>query len=118
LDPKLYNISETGAKYELFAGALNELAPAVLNREAELTLLDVPDTLVALGRWPGQLKVIGPISEEQFMATAFRKESAQLKEAYEAFLNKLRRDGRYKKLVSKYYPLVEEYFPAFFHRPE
>ena len=62
-----------------------------------------------------QQKMVTVVTEK---ATAFRKESAQLKEAYEAFLNKLRRDGRYKKLVSKYYPLVEEYFPAFFHRPE
>ena len=114
LDPQLYDIEAAGAKYQLFSGALNELAPALLNRETDLTLLDVPDTLVALGRWPGQLKVIGPISEVQEMAAAFRQDSPQLKAAYDEFLGKLHRDGRYRKLTDKYYPLINEYFPDFF----
>uniref|UniRef100_UPI00260028DB transporter substrate-binding domain-containing protein n=1 Tax=uncultured Thiodictyon sp. TaxID=1846217 RepID=UPI00260028DB len=72
LDPELYDIKATGAKITMFKGTLNELAPAVINGESELTLLDVPDALVALQKWPGEIKVIGPVSERQDMAPAFR----------------------------------------------
>lgn len=113
LDPALYNIPETKAAYRLFAGSLNEVAPAVIKGEAELTLLDVPDTFVALQKWPGTIKIIGPISPVQEMGVAFRKGSPRLREAFNQFLARMRRQGDYHRLVEKYYPLVFDYFPDF-----
>lgn len=113
LDPSLYDIEETGAEVMLFEGTLNELAPAIINNESELTLLDVPDALVALEKWPGQIKVIGPVSERQTMAPAFRPDDQELRDAFNTYLAQLRADGRFERLVQKYYPFVADYFPDF-----
>jgi ABC-type amino acid transport substrate-binding protein len=116
LDPGLYELHKTRADVRLAATGvkLNEMAPAVLGNAAETTLLDVPDALIALEKWPGQLKVIGPVSDEQFMAAAFRKDSLQLREAFDAYLAEIRADGRYANLARKYYPSVFLYFADFF----
>jgi ABC-type amino acid transport substrate-binding protein len=114
LDPSLYGIKEMGAQEKLFPGELNELAPAVVNGEAELTLLDVPDALVALEKWPGKIKVIGPLSPHQKMAVAFPKNSPQLLEAFNQFFEKCKADGRYISIVKKYYPAVFDYYADFF----
>ena len=113
LDPALYDLNLTGAKVELFAGSLNELAPALLNNESEFTLLDVPDALVALQKWPGAIKVIGPISEPQEMAPAFRPTDTGLRDAFNRYLAERKADGSFGKLVRKYYPFVTDYFPDF-----
>ena len=114
LDPALYSLAATGARIICRAGNLNEMAPAVLNREADLTILDVPDALVALSKWPGKLKIIGPVSDRQQMAPAFAPSSPRLLEAYNAFIRKAQHDGSYLALVRKYYPAAPTYFPAFF----
>ncbi len=116
LDPSLYDIARRTDKVILFKGALNEMAPALLNGEAELTLLDVPDALVALQKWPGKIKIIGPISEKQDMAVAFPKQSPKLLAAFNAYLEKRMKDGSYVELVRRYYPFVFDYFPEFFER--
>jgi ABC-type amino acid transport substrate-binding protein len=113
LDPSLYDMERTGAKVTLFGGTLNELAPAIINNESEFTLLDVPDALVALEKWPGQIKVIGPVSEPQTMAPAFRPGDEALRDAFNAYLAELRADGRFDRLVLEYYPFVVDYFPDF-----
>jgi ABC-type amino acid transport substrate-binding protein len=113
LDPALYDLNRTGAKVELFTGSLNELAPALLNNESEFTLLDVPDALVALQKWPGAIKVIGPISEPQEMAPAFRPADAGLRDAFNRYLAERKADGSFAKLLRKYYPFVTDYFPDF-----
>lgn len=64
LDPTLYKLAETGAKIIKMKGKLNEMAPALLNKAGELTILDVPDALVALEKWPGKFKIIGPVSDK------------------------------------------------------
>ena len=97
----------------MFAGSLNELAPALLANEAELTLLDVPDALVALQKWPGEIKVIGPVSELQDMAPAFRPGDDALREAFNSYLAELKVNGRFRSLVLEYYPFVVDYFPDF-----
>jgi ABC-type amino acid transport substrate-binding protein len=113
LDPALYDMERTGAEISLFAGTLNELAPALLNNESEFTLLDVPDALVALEKWPGSIKVIGPVSEPQDMAPAFRLGDVELHAAFNEFLLKRKADGSFDALVLKYYPFVTDYFPDF-----
>ncbi|MBF0506299.1 MAG: transporter substrate-binding domain-containing protein [Nitrospirae bacterium] len=114
LDPSLYNLETAGARLRYFEGSLNEMVPALLNRKAELTLLDVPDALVALQKWPGKIKVIGPISAMQEMAVAFRKDSPGLRDAFNKFLGQIRKDGTYRHIVDKYYPFALDYYPAFF----
>ncbi len=116
LDPALYRMSETKASVRLPRQKLklNEMAPAILNNEAETTLLDVPDALIALEKWPGQLKVIGPISGEQMMGAGFRKDSPGLLEAFNHYLEKIRQDGTYNRMVKKYYPSVFVYYADFF----
>lgn len=116
LDPSLYRLKETGAEVKLFSGNLNELAPAVIKGEAEATILDVPDALIALEKWPGKLKVIGPISSMQEMGVAFAKTSPGLREAFNRFFEKCKADGTYQRLVKKYYPGVFMYYPAFFEK--
>jgi len=114
LDPALYNLSATGAKIINFQGKLNEIAPAMLNKDAEMTILDVPDALVALDKWKGKIKILGPVSDKQLMAGGFAKDSPQLLAAYNAFIKKAQSDGTYLKLINKYYPTAKTYFPEFF----
>jgi ABC-type amino acid transport substrate-binding protein len=116
LDPSLYRLEQTGAKIKLFQGNLNELAPAIINGGAEMTLLDVPDALIALDKWPGQIKVLGPITSEQTMAYGFARTSPQLLKAFNAFLETCRNNGIYLDLVKKYYPAVMDYYPNFFQK--
>ena len=114
LDPSLYSLKDVNAVTSYFAGNLNELAPAVMNGAADSTLLDVPDVLVALAKWPGQIKVLGPVSSRQQMGVGFSKNSPELQRAFAGFYEKLKEDGTYRLLVRKYYPDVFDYFPEFF----
>ena len=114
LDPRFYRLEKAGVNVTCFEGALNELAPAVIKGEAELTLLDVPDALIALEKWPGKIKVIGPISPRQEMACAFAKTSPQLRETFNRFFDGIKKDGTYLALVRKYYPSAPRHFPEFF----
>ena len=116
LDPGLYGMQETGAiiKVQPPERKLNELVPAILNNDAESTLLDVPDALIALARWPGRIKVIGPVSNKQEMAVAFRKKSPELLAAFNSYFKKISADGTYQRMVKKYYPTVFRYSADFF----
>jgi ABC-type amino acid transport substrate-binding protein len=114
LEPKLYFLAEAGALTSYFEGDLNELAPAVMKGEADATLLDVPDALVALDKWPDQIKILGPVSKQQEMGVAFRKDTPELYNAFAIFLKKIQQDGTYNSLVTKYYPDVFVYYPNFF----
>ena len=116
LDPKLYDIGNKGfqLKYYTLSSNLNELTPAVLKGDAEMTLLDVPDIMVDMAKWPGQIKIIGPVSEDQLMGTAFRKTSPELRMAFNEFLSRIKGDGTYGRLVKKYYPKANFFFPAYF----
>lgn len=118
LDPKLHNLEETGATVRELPTIrnLNEMVPALLKGEADTTILDVPDALVALAKWPGQIKVIGPITGTQDMGVGFRKDSPQLREAFDQFFAKINREGIYPRLVRKYYPSVLDYYPDYFKR--
>lgn len=93
---------------------LNEMVPALLNHDAELTLLDVPDVLLDLKKWSGKIKIIGPVSEEQTLASAFPKNSPELRNAFNQYLAQIKKEGVYVRLVEKYYPGIKRYFPEFF----
>ncbi len=116
LDPGLYGLKDKGLDLRRYTKNtnLNEMVPALLNKDAELSLLDVADALIDLQKWTGKIKVIGPISDVQEMAAAFPKDSPELRQAFDDYLKKIRQDGTYDALVSKYYPGIKNYFPDFF----
>ena len=114
LDPSLYGVVQCGATPVLFEGSVNDLAPAVIYKEAETVLLDVPDALVALKKWPEKIKIIGPVSPMQNMGVAFGKSCPRLLEEFEKFLEIQKRNGVYLQIVKKYYDNVFLYYPAFF----
>jgi ABC-type amino acid transport substrate-binding protein len=114
LDPALYNLRAAGAQPLLFEGSLNDIAPAIIDHAADTGLLDVPDALIALGKWPGKTLVVGPISPRQFMAEGFRQEDDELRQEYNRFFARISADGTYIDLVKRYYPVVFDYYPEFF----
>lgn len=116
IDPANYGLKGKGLDLRAYTKSsnLNEIVPALLNQEAELTLLDVPDTILDLQKWAGKIKVLGPISDEQKLAAAFPKSSPELRDAFDDYLRKVKADGSYDKLVDKYYPGIRQYFPDFF----
>lgn len=117
LDPNLYNLSATKANiiFPTTKLKLNEMVPAILNKDAESTLLDVADSLIALQKWPGEIKVIGPVSQNQTMGVAFRKTSPQLRAAFNQYFKAVKQSGEYNKLVEKYYPSVFNFYGDFFN---
>ena len=76
-----------------------------------------PDALVALQKWPGEIKVIGPVSERQDMAPAFRPADTDLREAFNQFLKQLKASGEFKRIALAYYPFVIDYFPDYLAEP-
>lgn len=114
LDPSLYQLEASQAEVVLKKVRLDEVAPVLINGEGELALLDVADAMIALQKWPGKLKIIGPISPRQQMAVAFRRDTPKLRLAFDAFLVDVRRDGTYQRLVKTYFPEAPTYFPDFF----
>jgi len=114
LYPRLYHLEKVRARVKDFQGTLNELAPALIKGDAEMTLLDVPDALMALEKWPGRIKVIGPISSKQEMGVAFAQTSPQLRETFNRFFDQIKQDGTYLALVRRYYPSALHHFPEFF----
>ncbi len=115
LDGSLYGLEEVGARFMDFKGSVNELVPALLTGMGDVTLLDVPDALVALDKWPGRIKVIGPVSPRQVMGVAFPKREARLRDEFNTYLRKIKKNGTYYQLVKKYYPVVFHFFPDFFN---
>jgi hypothetical protein len=114
MDPSLYALESTGSVVVNYNGNLNELAPALIFKGNEFTILDVPDALIALEKWPGKIKIIGPISPPQIMGVGFRKSAPKLREAFNEYLKEIKHNGTYSHLVRKYYPTASYYFPAFF----
>ena len=116
LDPANYGLKGAGIDLKTYTRStnLNEMVPALLNKDAEFTLLDVPDAILDLQKWAGRIKVIGPISEEQELAAAFPRSSPELRDAFNEYLRKIRADGTYDRMVNKYYPGIRRYFPEFF----
>lgn len=117
LDPANYGLKGLGIELRAYTRStnINEMVPALLNRDADLSLLDVPDLIIDMKKWSGRFKVIGPISEEQALAAAFPKDAADLRDAFNEYLRKAKADGTYARLVQRYYPGIQSYFPGFFH---
>jgi glutamine transport system substrate-binding protein len=118
LDPSSYGLKGTGIDLKPYTQStnINEMVPTLLEGKVDFSLLDVPSAILDLQKWAGRIKVIGPISPEQALAAAFPKSSPALREAFNAYFREIRVDGTYDKLVRKYYPGIQRYFPEFFIR--
>ena len=116
LDPRLYDLYSTRANIRELDpyGSLNDMVPAMVKGFAETTLLDIPNALVALLQWPGDIKVIGPISEPQQMAVAVAKSSHALLAEFNRFFQQLKDSGAYDEMVHQYYPSIYLYLGDFF----
>ena len=114
LDASLYDLDKTGAIFIPVDLKMNEFAPAIIKESAQTSLLDVADALIALEKWPGQIKIIGPLSKPQEMAVGFKKTDVELLARFNKYLSEIQANGHYIALVRKYYPDIEAYFPTFF----
>ncbi|MBE8571936.1 transporter substrate-binding domain-containing protein, partial [Vibrio sp. OPT46] len=50
----------------------------------------------------------------QKMAVAFRKNSPELRKAFDRYLDSIKQDGSYEKLVKKYYPSIYYFYNDYF----
>ncbi|TKB09676.1 transporter substrate-binding domain-containing protein [Desulforhopalus sp. IMCC35007] len=116
LDPALSRLKGSDIHVKLMPSGmnLNELIPVLVNNEADGTVIDVPDALVGIQKWPGKIKVLGPLTPPQQMGFGFAKTSTRLRDEFNIFFKKCVRSGQYQKLVQKYYPSIFTYYPAFF----
>lgn len=116
LDPALNRLRGSAIQVKMMPIAmnLNELIPVVINNEADGTLIDVPDALVGIQKWPGQVKVLGPLTPPQQMGFGFAKSSARLRDKFNTFFKNCVKTGLYQQLLEKYYPSIFAYYPEFF----
>ena len=117
LDPRLYDIEGKGFKLKRFTGSsnLNDIVPAMVKQESDMTLLDVPDVLIAMEKWSGSIKVLGPISEEQRMAAGFRRPRPSFGRHSMNF-SRASSTGRHLHAPGKkYFRAAPRYLPEFFH---
>jgi ABC-type amino acid transport substrate-binding protein len=113
LDPSLYGLQGCDVKAAHVQASPQDMVRAMLKSEAEAMLMEVPDALLALERYPQKLKVIGPISSPQVISCAFSRNSPELLQAFNVFLEECRRDGTLYRLAHRYFPSVLHYFPGF-----
>jgi ABC-type amino acid transport substrate-binding protein len=116
LDPHLSGLHETGARFLPLNRGPHEIVPALIRNEAQTSLIDMPHALIALRKWGGKVKVIGPVSPMQEMACGFAKTSPHLRQAFNDFFVQIKKDGTYVRLVKTYYPDIFYYYPAFFEK--
>ena len=116
LDARLYDLYSTWANIREIDsnGSLDEIVPAIVKGFSETALIDIPNALVALLEWPGDIKIIGPISEPQQMAVAVSKTSPALLAEFNRFFHQLKASGAYDEMVHTYYPAIYLYLGGFF----
>ena len=114
LDPRLYDL--TGVYIIESNLGIDELGPCVIKGVSDTALLEVASVLVDIQKYPGRLKVLGPVSQIQLMGFGFSKESPELRMAFNRFLEKLKQKGIYMALIKKYYSGIDQYFPEWFDK--
>lgn len=110
LDPVFYDLKGATAQYREGL-QLNDLPGAIMKGDYEITMQDAPDALLVLANNPGKIKVLGPITEHQFMAFGISKDSPELLKSFDQFLTKLKDSGKLREMIVKYYPRILDYFP-------
>jgi ABC-type amino acid transport substrate-binding protein len=89
---------------------LNDVARVLIALEADLAIMDVPDSLISLIKYPGKLKVLGVITENQAMAFGIAKDAPELLASFDVFIEKLQKNGTLRKLILRYYPGIQHFF--------
>ncbi len=110
VDLDLYNLTDSRPVYKEGI-TLNDLAGALVKGAAEISILDVPDSLIALSKFPGKIKILGSITGKQDMGFGFSKDSPMLLASFNEFLEELKSSGELSNLILKYYPGIDRYFP-------
>jgi hypothetical protein len=110
VDLSLYNLEDVRPVFKEGL-TLNDLAAVLVKGDAEISILDVPDSLVALSKFPGRIKILGAITQKQDMAFGISKDSPKLRESLNQFLAQLKSSGKLSELLLTYYPGLENYFP-------
>ncbi len=110
VDPNLYNLKDAKPIY-MEGVTLNDLAAVLIKGPAGISILDVPDSLVALSKFPGKIKILGSITGKQDMAFGISKDSPKLLASFNEFLEELKSSGELGRLIQKYYPGIDRYFP-------
>lgn len=110
VDVNLYSLTDVRPIYKEGI-TLNDLAAVLVKGDAEISILDVPDALVALRKFPGKIKILGAITGKQSMGFGFPKESPQLLASFNEFLAELKAKGVLSQLIQMYYPNIDKYFP-------
>ncbi|MFA6280410.1 MAG: transporter substrate-binding domain-containing protein [Bdellovibrionales bacterium] len=116
LDPRNYDLENKVANFHRLDEDTNSrsIARSLVDGKADLTLLDAPDVILDLHDWAGKIKVLGPISQEQALATAFSPSSPELRDAFNNYLFQIKANGMYDLLVDKYFLGIRSFFPEFF----
>jgi ABC-type amino acid transport substrate-binding protein len=109
-----FDQAQVEVKYFTESEIINDIVPAMMDGLADATLLDIPDALITLQKWAGEIKIIGPVIDSQIMGAAVDKSSPELLKAFNDFFKQIWSDGTYRSLVEKYYPSVFLYFEDFF----
>lgn len=115
VDLSLYNLSDSKPIYKEGV-TLNDLAAVLVKGEAEISILDVPDSLVALRKFPGKIKILGAITGKQDMGFGISKGSPQLLASFNEFLAELKASGKLSELIQTYYPGIDKHFPEVMNR--
>ena len=118
LDAKIYNFDESKVIIRKFTDekVIDRIVPAMLEGQADATLLDIPDALIALEEYQGEIKIIGPVAKAQDMGIAVPKSSPELLREFNIFFAEIWKDGTYRTLVTKYYPSIFLYANNFFDK--
>jgi ABC-type amino acid transport substrate-binding protein len=115
VDIKLYQLDDAKPIYKEGI-TLNDLAAVLIKGDAEISILDVPDALVALDKFPGKIKILGAITRKQAMGFGISKDAPQLLASFNEFLGQLKNSGKLSQLITTYYPGIDKYFPEVLQR--
>ncbi len=115
-DPHLYALETGGGKVIGVEALHSDMAPAVIGGHCDFAILDFGDALRTMQNYPGKIKIIGPISSILEIGCAFHKESTELLNAFNTFIEKGKQNGSYYQLVKKYFPGITGVFPDFFNK--
>ncbi len=97
-----------------FYGVFGELIPGLLKSKAQLAFVDMTGVILGTLRWPGKVKVVGPLSPPYYVSAFFRKSFPRLREAFNDYLRRIQENGKYMELIDRYFPSAKFYFPDFF----
>lgn len=86
-------------EYQELASAIQ----ALVSKQADAVIVDIYGAFDPLDQSKGKLKTVGRTFGDEFLGFAFRKGNKELKEAFDAGLKSVVRDGTWSKLCDKWW---------------